>query len=95
MAISRKISLPASAHECAASATSDADPVSAAAADLATAISTFAPRATRTVVKLSDSPGPPSDGNDLSGPGDPGAVPSAVAGAGASSLPRSRAINQY
>jgi hypothetical protein len=59
--------LPESAHECAASATSDADPVSAAAADFATAIRTLALRATSTVVKLSDAPGPRSNGSEMSG----------------------------
>jgi hypothetical protein len=61
-AISRKISLPVSAHECAASATSDADPVSTAAADFATAISRLAVKATRTVVRLSDETDPRSCG---------------------------------
>jgi len=49
----RKISLPVSAQECAASATMDADPVSIAATDLATAIRRFAPNATSTVSVLS------------------------------------------
>ncbi len=61
-AISRKISLPVSAHECAASATSDANPVSTAAADFATAISRLAVKATRTVVRLSDETDPRSCG---------------------------------
>ena len=46
--------MPASAQECAASATSDADPVTAAATDLATAISRLAPNATITVSRLSE-----------------------------------------
>ena len=60
-AIIRKTSLPESAHECAASATSDADPVSTAAAVFATAIRTLAPKATSTVVTLSDVLGPRSN----------------------------------
>ena len=48
-AISRKISLPASAQEWAASASIDAEPVIQAATDLATAISRLAPNATSTV----------------------------------------------
>ena len=53
-AISRNTSLPVSAHECAASASIDAAPVTTAATDLASAMSRFAPSATITVV--SDSP---------------------------------------
>jgi hypothetical protein len=49
----RKISLPASAQECAASATIDAEPVITAATVLATAMSRLAPKATRTVTRLS------------------------------------------
>ncbi len=64
LAISRKISLPVSAHECAASATSDADPVTVAATDFATATSTLAPKATSTVVRLSDAPGSRSRDTD-------------------------------
>ena len=45
--------MPVSAHECAASASIDADPVIAAATDLATAIRRFAPNATTTVSTLS------------------------------------------
>ena len=93
LAISRKISLPESAHECAASATSDADPVTTAAADFATAIRTLAPRATSTVVRLSDvSAAPRSNGTDVNRSRDPRAAPSAAAGAGACSPPCSRAI---
>jgi hypothetical protein len=65
LAISRKISLPVSAHECAASATSDADPVTVAATDFATATSTLAPKATSTVVRLSDAPGSRSRDTDV------------------------------
>ena len=50
----RKISLPVSAHECAASASIDADAVMTAAALLATAMSRLAPNATITVSVLSD-----------------------------------------
>jgi hypothetical protein len=48
-ATSRKTSLPVSAHECAASATSDAEPVITAATVFAMAISRFAPNAITTV----------------------------------------------
>src|SRR5690606_16520265 len=48
-AIRRKISLPASAHEWAASATIDADDVKTAATVLATATRTFARKAMTTV----------------------------------------------
>ena len=41
--------MPVSAHECAASATMDADPVTAAATDLAIASSALAVSATSTV----------------------------------------------
>ena len=54
MAIIRKISLPVSAQECAASATMEADPVNAAAQVLAAATRKFAPNAISTVVVLSD-----------------------------------------
>ena len=85
--------MPESAHECAASATSDADPVTTAAADFATAIRTLAPRATSTVVRLSDvSAVPRSNGTDMNRSRDPRATPSAAAGAGACSPPCSRAI---
>ena len=93
LAMSRKISLPASAHECAASASSDADPVTAAAADFATAISMLAPKATSTVTRLSDPPGSRSNGTDLSRSWDLRAALSAATGAGACSPPCSRAIN--
>ena len=56
--------LPVSAHECAASATSDADPVTVAATDFATATSALAPNATSTVVRLSDAPGSRSRDTD-------------------------------
>ena len=75
LAISRKTSLPESAHECAASATSDADPVATAAADLATAITTLAARATSTVVRLSEVLEPPrSNGTDVNRSRDPRAA---------------------
>lgn len=48
--------MPVSAHECAASATIDADPVMAAATDLATAISRLAVKAMITVIRLSEPP---------------------------------------
>jgi len=48
--------LPASAHERAASASIDADPVSAAATDLAAATSTFTRNATSTVTVLAELP---------------------------------------
>ena len=54
MAIIRKISLPVSAQECAASATIEAEPVSAAAQLLATATRKLAPKAIRTVSVLSE-----------------------------------------
>ena len=53
LAISRKIWLPVSAQECAASATIDADPDSTAATVLATATHRFATNATSTVRLLS------------------------------------------
>ena len=93
LAIIRKISLPESAHECAASATSDADPVTTAAADFATAIRTLAVKATSTVVRLSDVLEPRSNGTDTNGSRDPRAVPSAATDTGACSPPCSRAIN--
>jgi hypothetical protein len=68
LAVMRKISLPLSAHECAASASIEADPVSAAATDLATATSTFIRNATSTVVVLADLlalPAPGNKSNDL------------------------------
>ena len=64
-AMIRKISLPASAHECAASASIDADAVMTAAALLATAMSRLAANATMTVRALSEPDGlrrrPPRD----------------------------------
>jgi hypothetical protein len=54
LATIRNDSLPVSAHECAASAAIDAEPVSAAAIDLATATRRFANSATTTVTTLSD-----------------------------------------
>ncbi|MDX6335184.1 MAG: hypothetical protein QOG05_2524, partial [Streptosporangiaceae bacterium] len=66
LAISRKTSLPASAQECAASARSDADPVTTAATDFAAATSTLTPKATRTVVTLSEPPGRSGPDADLS-----------------------------
>jgi hypothetical protein len=67
-------------------------PVTTAAADFATAIRTLAPRATSTVVRLSDvSAEPRSNGTDVNRSRDPRAAPSA-AGAGACSPPCSRAI---
>jgi hypothetical protein len=48
--------LPVSAHECAASARIDADPVINAATDFAIATSRFAANATSTVVTLADAP---------------------------------------
>ncbi len=85
--------MPESAHECAASATSDADPVNAAAADFATATRMLAVKATSTVVRLSDALEPRSNGTDMSGSRDPRTVPSVVTSAGACSPPCSRAIN--
>ena len=58
MAIIRKISLPVSAQECAASATIEAEPVSTAAQVLATATRKLAPKAISTVSVLSE----PDDG---------------------------------
>ena len=55
-AISRNTSLPVSAQECAASASIDADPVTSAATDFATAMRRFAPNAMRTVVRLPEPP---------------------------------------
>jgi hypothetical protein len=46
----RNTSLPVSAHECVASASSDADPVATAATDFATATRRLAAKATRIVV---------------------------------------------
>ena len=89
--MSKKISLPQSAHECAASAVSDADPVTAAAADFATAIRRLAPKATSTVMRLSDAAGPRSNGTGMSGSRDPRATPPAATDAW--SPPCSRAIN--
>ena len=93
LAIIRKTSLPASAQECAASATSDADPVSAAATDFAAAMSTLTPKATSTVVTLSDPAGPPDPGTDLSRSCEP---PAALSGKQAPALLAipSRAISQ-
>ena len=51
--MSRNTSFPASAHECAASASIDAAPVITAATVLATAMSRLAPNATTTVSVLS------------------------------------------
>ena len=51
--MSRKISLPASAHECAASATIDAEPVMTATTDFASAMSAFIASAMMTVSRLS------------------------------------------
>src|SRR5262249_20717575 len=83
-------------HECAASATSDADPVTAAAADFATAIRKLAARATRTVMRLSDCPAPVprSNGTDLNRSYDLRSAPVAATGAGACSPPCSPAIKQ-
>ena len=86
--------MPVSAHECAASATSDADPVTTAATDLATAISMLAPKATSTVVRLSDAPGSRSKGTDPNRSKDLRAAPPSADGADASPL-CSGAINQY
>src|ERR1700748_3705687 len=88
LAMSRKISLPESAHECAASATSDADPVTAAAADFATAISTLAPKATSTVLRLSDAPGSRSRGTDPNNSKGLRPAPATADGAGGSVPPR-------
>jgi hypothetical protein len=89
--------LPESAHECAASASSDADPVTTAAAVFATAMSTLAPKATSTVIRLSEPPGPPpAPGTDLSSMSwDRRAVPPAKAGAWARSPPCSFATTQW
>src|SRR4029078_9085167 len=57
--MSRKTSLPESAQECAASASSDAEPVTTAAAHLATGTRRLAARAMRTVVRLAE-PAPPA-----------------------------------
>ena len=62
-AVMRNISLPLSAHECAASATIEAEPVTAAATDLATATSTFIRKATNTVVVVAELLVPPAPGN--------------------------------
>src|SRR5580765_1132658 len=71
--MSRNTPLPVSAQECAASARSDADPVTTAATDFATATSKLAAKATRTVVRLAD-PAPraalescPRNGSDFRG----------------------------
>ena len=64
----RNISLPLSAHECAASATIEAEPVTAAAPDLTTATSTFIRKATSTVVVLAELLVPPVQWN-TSAPG--------------------------
>jgi hypothetical protein len=53
----------------------------------------LAPKATSTVVKLSDSLGPRSNGTGMNGSRDPRAAPSAATGAEARSPPCSRAIN--
>src|SRR5512132_661439 len=53
--MSRSTSLPVSAQEGAASASIDADPVTTAATDLATATRRLATKATRTVVRLAES----------------------------------------
>ena len=95
LATNRKTSLPESAHEWADSATSDADPVTAAATDFATAISTFAPKATSTVVRLSDAPGSRSRGTDPNKSKGLRATPRPADGADASLPPCSRAISQY
>jgi hypothetical protein len=55
LAIRSRISLPESAHEWAASATIDAEPVTTAATVLASAIRMFAPNARTTVSALSPS----------------------------------------
>src|SRR5678815_2522712 len=52
-------SFPVSAQEWAASASSDADPVTTAATDFATATRRLAAKATRTVVRLAE-PAPPA-----------------------------------
>ena len=52
--MSRNTSLPVSAQECAASASIDADPVTTAAADFATATRRLAAKATRIVVRLAE-----------------------------------------
>src|SRR6266540_6388594 len=52
--MSRSTWLPVSAQECAASASSDADPVTTAATDFATATRRLAAKATRTVVRLAE-----------------------------------------
>src|SRR6185369_14497209 len=64
LAMTRNTSLPASAHECAASATIDADPVTTAAADFAIAMRMLAAKATSTVIALSESSGPEDPGTD-------------------------------
>jgi hypothetical protein len=58
--MNRKTSLPVSAQECAASASIDAEAVTTAANDLATAMRRLAPNATSTVRRLSDSPPDPT-----------------------------------
>ena len=85
--------MPESAHECAASATSDADPVTTAAAVFATAIRTLAVKATSTVTTLSDVLEPRSNGTDINGSRAPRGVPAVATGTGACSPPWSRAIN--
>jgi hypothetical protein len=52
--MSRNTSLPVSAQECAASASIDADPVTTAATDFATATRRVAAKATRIVVRLAE-----------------------------------------
>src|ERR1700752_2642550 len=64
--MTRSTSLPASAQECAASASIDADPVTTAATDLARARTTLTTRATSTVTALSERPAAvaPATGRD-------------------------------
>src|SRR4029453_745048 len=57
--MSRNTSLPESAQECAASARIEADPVTTAAIDFATATRRLAAKAMRTVVRLPE-PAPPA-----------------------------------
>src|SRR6266542_1300284 len=52
--MSRSTWLPVSAQECAASASSDADPVTTAATDFATATRRLTAKAMRTVVRLAE-----------------------------------------
>ena len=65
--MSRKISLPVSAHECAASATIDAEPVRVAAIVLAIAMTRLAAKARMTVNRLSPPPLPSSSGREEAG----------------------------